>query len=116
MKWNEFLNVWETNVRVIIVGDNGDMGKWFYHEVVAICPEDRRVIFQVKWLENGKIKESIFCEDDVTLIRQHFLQNVYLSAKKTLRIDLFWQKDENKPDYQRETILLVGENEFYEVL
>ena len=116
MEWTEFLNNQETDVRVIIIEDDEKLEKRFYNEIVDICPTDKRVIFQVKWVQDEKIIEVIFCEEDVTWIKQHFPINAYSPESKVLRIDLFWQKDEKMVDYQRKTILLVREIEFYRAL
>jgi len=81
-------------------------------EIVPICPLDRIVIFQVKWIQDEKIIEVIF-EENVTQIKRQFPMKAYATESRVLRIDSFWKIDEDMSDYQRETILFVRESEFY---
>ncbi len=60
--------------------------------------------------------EAVFLENCVTWVKVGFPKEAYSSESKILRIDSFWQKDEEIKSCQRETILLVRESEFYEVL
>ncbi len=116
MEWKTLLNNKETNVRLIIIEDGEDLEERFFKEIVAICPTDRRILFQVKWIQDEKIIEVIFFEENVTKIKQHFPKNAYSPESRVLRIDSFWQEDEEMVGSQKETILLIRESEFYKTL